>query len=131
MPRCKKCRKKFTAVRFNQKHCAEKECREEENQIKIDKLNSYRQNKTVKPIKKVSDRRSEQLKIYSVLSKEFKKNNPICSCCGVRNTNDIHHVKGRIGVLLNDFTYWMATCRVCHTHIHENPRESRMKGWLI
>ena len=134
MPRCKNCNQKFKAVKFNQKCCLEKECREVEYESQIERLNSYnkkQQEKPNKPIKKVSDNQKEKLKIYSVLSKEFKKNKPICECCGIRPTTDVHHIKGRIGVLLNDFIFWLAVCRQCHTHIHENPRESRMKGWLI
>jgi hypothetical protein len=132
MPRCdnKKCNEKFKAIKFLQKYCLKKECRELENQSKIEKLNSYNQGKEKKPIKKVSDSMAKALKTYNVLAPDFKKNNPFCECCG-KETQDVHHKKGRKGVLLNDFTFCMAVCRRCHTHIHDNPRDSEIKGWLI
>ncbi len=40
-------------------------------------------------------------------------------------------MNGRNGERLLDVDYFMAVCRDCHQYIHNNPKESREKGWLI
>jgi hypothetical protein len=40
-----------------------------------------------------------------------------CEKCGNR-ASDIHHVKGRIGLLKLDINNLMALCRECHTKVH-------------
>lgn len=81
-------------------------------------------------IKKVADNTAEELKIYRILSKDFKKDNPICQC-GInhcqRETTDVHHKKGR-GKYLNVVKYFLAVNRVCHRWINENNEEAMKLG---
>jgi len=48
--------------------------------------------------------------------------------CTVR-TQDVHHVLGRGKYLLIEST-WLAVCRHCHEHIHQNPTEARTRNLL-
>jgi hypothetical protein len=86
-----------------------------------------------KSIRKVSDKMKEQLKIYSVLSKKFKEDNPLCMAkykdCTIFTT-DVHH-KAKRGKNLNNVETFMAVCRTCHNTIHENPYDAKEKGFLI
>ena len=40
-------------------------------------------------------------------------------------------MKGRLGPLLTDTTYWMAVCNFHHRHIEDNRAESYERGYLI
>lgn len=44
---------------------------------------------------------------------------------------ELHHKKGRIGKLLLHVPFWLAVSRKGHQWIHDNPKESYKKGWLI
>lgn len=45
-------------------------------------------------------------------------------------TRDIHHVRGRYGMLLNDETHWLAVSREAHDWIHQHGDLARARGWL-
>jgi len=120
MPRCKNenCKRKFIAKQFNQKTCS-KDCQTEyEDQFEQTSLNQ------------VSEKRKEQEKIYKVVRKVHLDSNPNCAVCGEQAT-EIHHKNGRNGERLNDIKHFLSVCRGCHTYIHEHPKESREKGFLI
>lgn len=53
-----------------------------------------------------------------------------CDRCGSTSTLDVHHVRGRAGMLLCDQRYWKLVCRTCHKHIHSHIEESRKRGWI-
>lgn len=120
MPRCKniECKRKFIAKFFNQKTCCEDCQKEYEKEFEATSLNQK------------SDKRKDQEKIYTKISKIFKDSNPDCECCG-KTATDIHHKNGRNGDRLNDVKFFMSVCRTCHTYIHEHPKESREMGFLI
>lgn len=86
-----------------------------------------------KPIPKTSKKMLANLKIYSVLRKDYLKDHPICECgrngCK-RKSQDIHHKKGR-GIYLNVIEYWLAVARVCHTWINEHPKEAMFLGLTV
>ncbi len=44
--------------------------------------------------------------------------------------DDIHHLKGRVGKMLNDQRYWTFLCRTHHRWIHDNARAARSMGLL-
>src|ERR1035437_7546936 len=77
------------------------------------------------PISKVSKKRLAELKIYSVLRKDYLKDNPICEVDGCKNKSiEIHHKKGR-GVLLNVVKYWMFFCQNHNNWIGDNQKQER------
>lgn len=84
------------------------------------------------PLKKVSSKHREALKIYSTLAKEFKSQNPECQAnfkgC-TRYTQDVHHTMKR-GKNLNNVETFMAVCRSCHEYGHAHLIEARKKGFL-
>ena len=118
MPRCKniECKQKFEAKYFLQKYCS-KECKESADVSPIQ-------------IKQKSDKRKEQEEVYSSLRKAFLLKEKFCERCAGTAT-EVHHKNGRNGERLNDVNFFMAVCRNCHQHIHEHPKESRIKGYLI
>jgi len=81
-------------------------------------------------MRKVSLKRQQQNKQYKIIRDKFMQENPRCERCGAPATEN-HHKNGRNGLRLLDVTYFMAVCRSCHRWIHEHPKESREKGWLI
>ena len=78
----------------------------------------------------VSRKRSEALKAYYALRREYLRLHPACEICGVRAATDIHHKAGR-GPNLNKTETWMALCREDHRRCHDNPRWAREQGYLI
>ena len=81
-------------------------------------------------INPVSAKRAKRLKEYYMLRTAYLTANLKCEICKKRNSNDIHHIAGRLGDLLNDVTNFLAVCRACHDWIHANGREAREKGYL-
>lgn len=81
-------------------------------------------------IKAVSVNRLDALKEYREKRDEFMKENSICQVDGCYSpATDLHHKCGR-GVNLNNVDTWMATCRQCHSKIHDNDAWAREKGYL-
>jgi len=119
MPRCKniECRIKFVAKYFLQKYCST-ECKDLADE-------------PVKEINKKSEKRKQQEEIYKPLRKAYLLGHPFCERCNEERATEIHHKNGREGERLNDFKFFMAVDRNCHDYIHEHPRESREKGYLI
>lgn len=87
-----------------------------------------------KPIAKVAKKRWAELKIYSVLRKDFLLENGKCKCgrngCQ-RKANEIHHKKGRENGLLNVIEFWLPVNGVCHRWITDHPKESMELGLII
>lgn len=91
------------------------------------------------PLKKVSSKRSKELRLYAKLRKEYLDANPHCQVWLKENPNataeaplatDIHHVRGRWHGRLNDTTNWLAVCRESHEKIHRNPAWAYERGYL-
>ena len=83
--------------------------------------------KEKKPIRKISDKRKNELTQYAELREKFL----FGRWCGVHGKpcipTEIHHVKGRTGYadekqipLLIDTRYWLAVCMSAHIEITEN-----------
>lgn len=71
-------------------------------------------------------------KEYSAKRKVFLEVNPMCQAhlpgiCTQYST-DVHHKAGRIGTLYLDETFWLSSCRACHSWIELHPKESREMG---
>jgi hypothetical protein len=82
------------------------------------------------PLRRVSKRRSKEMKEYGILRKEFLEKLPICEVCMKAKSTDIHHKAGR-GKHYIEVETWLSTCRSCHDRIHREPSWAREKGFLI
>lgn len=87
-----------------------------------------------KYIKKVSDKRSDQMAQYKPMRLEFLKLYPKCQFEGCEcKSIEVHHKysgKDRSKFYLDDST-WMAICRKHHAWIHAYPKQSRSMGYLM
>ena len=83
------------------------------------------------PLKKISDKRKKQQAVYSVLRKQFLKDNPKCAVFPHLEATQVHHKNHREGERLNDTRYWLAVSDEGHKYIHANPQESYERNWLI
>jgi hypothetical protein len=90
----------------------------------------YRESNKPKQINKVSNKRKDQEKVYKKAREEYLTNNARCERCNNPAT-EIHHKNGRNGKRLYDNRFFMSICRDCHQYVHNNPKESREKGWLL
>ena len=68
------------------------------------------------PLRRVSKRRSKEMKEYGILRKEFLEKLPICEVCMKAKSTDIHHKAGR-GKHYLEVDTWLSTCRGCHDKI--------------
>ncbi len=112
-------------------------------------------------IRRVSSKRSTQLREYSKLRKAFLEAHPWCQWwlqehglsesdvdrygwtdlydpCGnwmaktkVPSSCEIHHMNGRFGSRLNKTEWWLAVSREGHEWVHNNPKEARLRGYLM
>lgn len=79
--------------------------------------------KKKKPIKKFSEKRAKENKIYLEIRKDFLSEKPYCEFRFDGCTNlstDVHHTLGRTGKLLCDVRYFMSVCRNCHRKHHDS-----------
>ena len=53
-----------------------------------------------------------------------------CAVYPTLKATEIHHIRGRLGPLLNDQRHWLAVSRQGHRWIHLFPDEARFAGWL-
>jgi hypothetical protein len=125
--------------KLNQKECENKDCAKSFAQFRTtDKYCSAiclikcktPNLKSLKPIKKVSDKRKIENLKYSVLRIEFlgKKENRICPITG-KETTEIHHKRGRIGILFLETKFWLAVSREGHVKIENNPEWAKEHGY--
>ncbi|NCX56264.1 MAG: hypothetical protein EBW87_03595 [Burkholderiaceae bacterium] len=72
-----------------------------------------------KKIRKISKKRSAEIREYTALRKHFLSENPACQVffngCSLKAT-DVHHVSTSALNFLNTAT-WKSVCRHCHTII--------------
>lgn len=85
--------------------------------------------KKVYKIAKRSEKRARQEKEYTKLAKDFLKNHPVCEypACNQPSTT-IHHMAGRISLLLCDVRYFKALCLDCHVFCENNPEKAKELG---
>lgn len=76
--------------------------------------------------------RVEREKEYSKKKKAYVKAHPACEVKDCENeTNDLHHMCGRVGDLLTDENYFLAVCRKHHDIIEKNPAWAKQNGYSI
>jgi hypothetical protein len=88
---------------------------------------------TFKPltsIKKESETRKEQLKIYRKEARKFVTTHNKCELkmegCE-KESACVHHTKGREGDLLLDQKFWKASCLSCNLQVEIKDAEARSK----
>lgn len=86
------------------------------------------------PLRRISKKRQEELKLYSAIKKRLLKEcGYVCGVCKKEKKSlDIHHIKnvGSGGGFLDEDNM-LVTCRSCHNRIHREPIWAREKGYLI
>lgn len=84
----------------------------------------------VKPIKKISEKRSGEMAEYMKLKKEYLALYPVCEVeeCNIKAV-DIHHQRGREGARLLDTNFFMAVCRGHHGEFTEHSRKAINEGY--
>ncbi len=94
---------------------------------------SYNKPKQNSSINKVSEKRKQEQKSYSVLRKLFLEANPECACGGKipgcdGMATDIHHARGRTGSLYLDVRHFKGLTRSCHAFVELNPLKAKEMG---
>jgi hypothetical protein len=88
---------------------------------------------TPKQIKKRSDKKKIEDRLYTILRKKYQSQNPDCELrlpgCTTTGT-EIHHTAYRTGENYLDTTTWKNSCRNCHSFVHSHPQEARELGFL-
>ena len=91
-------------------------------------------------VKARSDSEQRRMESYRPLAEMFKRQNPVCAACHIINPNpllsslqnasteDVHHKRGRDGLLLFNSKYWIPVCRECHNWIRDNTAKARELG---
>lgn len=88
--------------------------------------------KKAAPIKKLSAKRAVENKEYLTLRKVFLENHPVCQVKDCKNRSvNVHHKRGRIGKLLCDIRFWLATCMECHSEIEKRPQWAYKMGYSL
>lgn len=96
-----------------------------------------------KPIRRVSNKRAKENREYAKVKAAWLPLHPTCEIgpklarAGInvrcrKVTTHPHHIRGRIGTMLCDTRYWLASCAgECHPHfIHNYPHTARRLGLL-
>lgn len=84
-----------------------------------------------KRIPQISERRKHELKKYTSVRKEYLEAHPLCEVCKLNKATEIHHKKGKIGKLLNEKEFFLATDSSCHRLIEENPEWAYKNGYSL
>lgn len=87
------------------------------------------------PIKKVADKRAEELRLYYIARAEHMKEFPECQLkvdehCTVVAT-ELHHQKGREGKLLLEKKFFRSGCKPCHDRITEKSKQAIENGQSV
>lgn len=83
-----------------------------------------------KPIRKFSDKRAKELRVYEKVKAEFLKRVTVCEWEGCNETNiDVHHSRGRCGKYLTDIDTFRGLCRFHHSHVEVHVVEAMSLGF--
>lgn len=86
----------------------------------------------VKYLSRFSKKRVLDNKLYTVKKIAFLQIHNICQVTNCNNiSTQIHHRKGRIGQLLTDEKYFLATCDHCHKRIEMRPVWAKRHGYSV
>lgn len=107
-----------------------REERKSEKSIKDDSI-KLKKKLQYKP-KKRSTKRAKQERDYLVKRGVFLNKNQSCQVIGCgKESNQVHHKAGRIGLLLLYTPLWLAVCETCHPKIEENPMWAKNNGYSV
>ena len=87
--------------------------------------------RSTKPIRRVSKVRRTRLTKYAELRLAFLRERLYCEVCRKAVSTQVHHLAGRMGQKLCDFSRCLAVCFNCHRYIHDNPKWARENGFRI
>jgi hypothetical protein len=91
---------------------------------------AVKEEKKKKPISIKSVKRMAEEKLYLKKKKEYLTAHIRCEVKGCnRVSEDLHHVKGRVGKLLYDERYFMAVCREHHRIIEDEPAFAKQNDY--
>lgn len=82
-------------------------------------------------MRKFSLKRQKENREYLKKRKAYLEEHPYCEAeiqCHGLLAIEIHHKKGRCGLLLTDIKYFLAVCRTCHDWIEENVIQAKELG---
>tara|TARA_R100000654_G_scaffold34224_1_gene59656 strand:+ start:337 stop:738 length:402 start_codon:yes stop_codon:yes gene_type:complete len=88
---------------------------------------------TTAQIKKRSNKKVTEDKLYTVLRNKYLKEHPNCEINTAKCTTlgtEIHHTAYRSGDNYLDTNTWLTACRACHDWCHSNPKQARELGFL-
>ena len=98
----------------------------------LDRKNARQEMKAqvVKPVKKVSEKRSGEMAEYLKLKREYLALYPVCEVeeCNIKAI-DIHHQRGREGARLLDTNFFMSVCRAHHNEFTEHSKKAIESGY--
>ena len=83
-------------------------------------------------MRKVSKKQSANLRQYKKVREAYLESNPNCEAKTSNCTyiaQEIHHVRGRCGNLLQDDSNFLSVCRNCHVWIENNVKEAKELGF--
>jgi len=78
-------------------------------------------------------KRSRQERLYLGKRIEFlsRKENQKCAVYPSKKATQVHHMRGRIGNLLTNESFWLAVSAEGHDYIEKNPEIAKEKGWSL
>lgn len=102
--------------------CQGETCRREKKQKKVYKIRPF------------SKKRAKENRKYSVLSKKFIEENPLCMinspvCIGI--AQGVNHTKGRGNNELMDVSTWEPSCNPCNGYCESHDKWARDNGHKI
>ena len=76
--------------------------------------------------------RQERQRLYRVARREYMEEYPDCEVrfCSARSV-DLHHKKGRLGALLYDKRFFMATCREHHDWMKSRFEWAKANSYIL
>ena len=90
-------------------------------------------------IKAISGGKAVRDAVYKGIAELFKAQFPWCQTCAAirgvsaqkaRPTEDVHHSRGKVGLLLFHTKFFVPVCRPCHNWIGDNIEKARELGMI-
>lgn len=93
------------------------------------RVNSGKKTKPWVAIASIGMKRQEALKEYRKRRDAYFKEYPVCEFPDCTSTDiTLHHMRGRIGILLIDIQYFKSLCGKHHRFVEENPETAQKLG---
>ena len=81
-------------------------------------------------VKARSGTEEQRMAVYRPIADMYLTLHPVCECGCWKPAREVHHKRGRDGLLLFDSRHFLAVCRVHHRRIHDNPAEAMRLGFM-